>query len=79
MSSSEHKLASINFTINRLQSYPISKHTKATELGVTKTVLQNNQYKHKHTSLNLKRMPQIALGNVENTNNGLHLLMQDEK
>jgi hypothetical protein len=39
----EHKLASINYLINRRHSYPLSEQAKDTELNTIKTILQNNQ------------------------------------
>jgi hypothetical protein len=43
----EHKLASTNYLINRLHTYPLSKYTKEAELDI-KTILQNNHYKLTH-------------------------------
>jgi hypothetical protein len=44
----EHKLAGINYLINRLHTYRLSKHAKETELDVIRTILQNSQYKLTH-------------------------------
>jgi uncharacterized protein (DUF488 family) len=51
----EHKVASIDYLINRLHTFPISKHAKDVELSAIKTFLQNNQYKLMHIHAKSKK------------------------
>jgi hypothetical protein len=40
----EHKISSINYLMNRLNTYPISEEAKKKELNTIKNTLENNKY-----------------------------------
>jgi hypothetical protein len=40
----EHKMSSINYLINRMHTYPITKIAKETEKNTIKHILHNNKY-----------------------------------
>jgi hypothetical protein len=44
MSPTRHKLASINYVINRVHTYPITKEAKHSEITTIKSILHNNEY-----------------------------------
>jgi hypothetical protein len=41
----EYKTSSINYLVNILKTYPVSKETKVKELNILKITLHNNNYK----------------------------------
>jgi hypothetical protein len=45
--SHEHKLVGINYLINRVHTYPISKEAKDSEMTTIRSTLHNNAYKTK--------------------------------
>jgi hypothetical protein len=40
----EHKMSSINYLLNRVNTYPISNEAKKKELNIIKNTLHNNKY-----------------------------------
>jgi hypothetical protein len=45
----EHKLSGINYVLNRLHAYPITKRAKETEVNAIKNILKNNEYNTNQT------------------------------
>jgi hypothetical protein len=62
----EHKVASINYLMNRLHSrtYPITNKAKKTELNVIKNTLRNNKY-------NTNQIKKHCSSHEQNTNTDL--------
>jgi hypothetical protein len=51
----EHKISSINYLMNRVHTYPITKEAKERELNIIKDTLHNNEY---NTNLGMRHFNQ---------------------
>jgi hypothetical protein len=40
----EHKVSGINYILNRINTYPLTKEGKQTEINTTKSILHNKEY-----------------------------------
>jgi hypothetical protein len=70
----EHKIGSINYLMNRVHMYPITKEAKTKDLNIVQNTLRNNEY---NRNLGMRHSKQHKHNKNTHRQSGIIIVTQD--